>query len=215
MVSLVMEQRHSAITDEELEALEASIGDLLLKLGLQTPEPEPLSWSRTRETWAVNADKAMEGLRFYGRGVQLIVQDVQLAGSMLVRAVLQGYTLRAREVKLLRRILKDLVTLVPFVIILIIPLSPLGHVLVFTFIQRFFPDFFPSAFTESRQQIMSMYSSITTPGAGTGASFGAQFEGAAGAVEAEGAAVQCNLVEEEGVTSVECEEAPSAGVERS
>ena len=47
---------------------------MLLKLGLQTPEPEPLSWSRTRETWAVNADKAMEGLRFYGRGVQLIVQ---------------------------------------------------------------------------------------------------------------------------------------------
>ncbi len=72
------------------------------------------------------------------------------------------------QVKLLRRILKDLVTLVPFVVILIIPLSPLGHVLVFTFIQRFFPDFFPSAFTESRQQIMSMYSSITTPGAGTG-----------------------------------------------
>ena len=34
-----MEQRHSAITDEELEALEGSIGDLLLKLGLQTPEP--------------------------------------------------------------------------------------------------------------------------------------------------------------------------------
>ena len=32
MVSLVMEQRHSAITDEELEALEASIGD---------PNPSP------------------------------------------------------------------------------------------------------------------------------------------------------------------------------
>ena len=66
--------------------------------------------------------------------------------------------------KLLRRILKDLVTLVPFVVILIIPLSPLGHVLVFSFIQRFFPDFFPSQFTESRQNIMSMYSSITTTG---------------------------------------------------
>ena len=33
--------------------------------------------------------------------------------------------------------------------------------LVFSFIQRFFPDFFPSQFTESRQNIMSMYSSIT------------------------------------------------------
>jgi len=216
MVSLVMEQRHSAITDEELGGLEASIGDLLLKLGLQTPEQEPLSWSRTRETWAVNTDKAMQGVRFYGRGVQLIAQDVQLAGNMLGRAVLQGYTLRAREVKLLRRILKDLVTLVPFVIILIIPLSPLGHVLVFSFIQRFFPDFLPSAFTESRQQIMSMYSSITTPGGtGTGASLGDMFEGAGAAVEAEGGAVQCNLVEEEGVPTVQCEEPPAAGAERS
>ena len=110
--------------------------------------------------------------------------------------MLQGYTLRAREVKLLRRpnhnpnpnpnrhpnpnpnshpdpnpnpnptqvkllrrILKDLVTLVPFVVILIIPLSPLGHVLVFTFIQRFFPDFFPSCYTERRQNLVKLYAS--------------------------------------------------------
>jgi len=210
MVSLVVEQRHSAITDEELGGLEVSIGDLLLKLGLQTPEQEPLSWSRTREAWAVNADKAMQGVKFYGRGVQLIAQDVQLAANMLGRAVLQGYTLRAREVKLLRRILKDLVTLVPFVIILIIPLSPLGHVLVFSFIQRFFPDFLPSAFTESRQQIMSMYSSITSPitpsggAGGVGGALGiADAEGAA--ADAEGSAVQCTLVEEEGVPTVQCE----------
>merc|ERR1719171_157068 len=81
--------------------------------------------------------------------------------NMLSRAVVQGYTLGPREVKLLRRIAKGVFTLVPFVVILIIPLSPLGHVLVFSFIQRFFPDFFPSQFTESRQNIMSMYSSIT------------------------------------------------------
>merc|ERR1719163_658207 len=84
--------------------------------------------------------------------------------NMVTRAVLRGYTLRARETKLLRRIAKDVLTLIPFVIILIIPLSPLGHVLVFSFIQRFFPDFFPSQFTEQRQNIMSMYSSITQAG---------------------------------------------------
>ena len=44
----------------------------------------------------------------------------------------------------LRRTTKDIATFVPVVIILIIPLSPLGHVLVFSFIQRFFPDFYPS-----------------------------------------------------------------------
>merc|ERR1719163_1840754 len=81
---------------------------------------------------------------------------------MVTRAAVQGYSLKARETKLLRRIGKDVFVIVPFVIILLIPLSPLGHVLVFSFIQRFFPDFYPSQFTESRQNIMSMYSSITS-----------------------------------------------------
>ncbi len=40
-----------------------------------------------------------------------------------------------REVNTLRRTGKDLLTLVPFTIILIIPLTPVGHVLVFSFIQ--------------------------------------------------------------------------------
>ena len=163
MVVEAAEGRHSAIDMEELARLEADVGDILLQLGLQMPEQEKISWARTRDNLVLTFKKTQQGLIFYGRGVQLIGQDLQLMVNMLVRAVLQGYTLRSREVRLLRRILKDLVTLVPFVIILIIPLSPLGHVLVFSFIQRFFPDFFPSAFTESRQQLMSMYSSITTP----------------------------------------------------
>jgi len=86
---------------------------------------------------------------------------VQLFGSMLARATLQGYTLRPQETKILRRIAKDLVTVVPAVVILLIPLTPLGHVLVFSFIQRFFPDFYPSQFTEERQNLMTMYSSLT------------------------------------------------------
>jgi hypothetical protein len=40
------------------------------------------------------------------------------------------------------------------VIILLIPLSPIGHVLVFGAIQRVFPDFFPSCFTERRQNLL-------------------------------------------------------------
>jgi hypothetical protein len=49
------------------------------------------------------------------------------------------------------------VTFIPVVIILIIPLSPVGHVLVFGAIQRFFPDFFPSCFTEQRQNLLQLY----------------------------------------------------------
>ena len=79
---------------------------------------------------------------------------------MLTRAIVQGYTLRAREVKLLRRIAKDLLTIIPFAIILIIPLTPLGHVLVFSWIQSAFPGFFPSQFTETRQNVFVRYEEL-------------------------------------------------------
>ena len=43
---------------------------------------------------------------------------------------------------------------VPFAIILIAPITPVGHVLVFGFLQRYFPGFFPSQFTSRRQAQM-------------------------------------------------------------
>jgi len=77
--------------------------------------------------------------------------------SSLIGRALQGYTLKPREVRTLRRTFKDILTFIPFVIILIIPLTPIGHVLVFGAIQRFFPDFFPSCFTERRQNLLELY----------------------------------------------------------
>lgn len=58
-----------------------------------------------------------------------------------------------------RRTVKDLFTFIPVIIIWIIPLTPVGHVLVFGAIQRFFPDFFPSCFTEQRQNLLQLYES--------------------------------------------------------
>lgn len=60
----------------------------------------------------------------------------------------------------LQRTAKDLLTLIPFTIILIIPMTPVGHVLVFSLIQRIFPDFFPSTFTERRQVLSQMYEEL-------------------------------------------------------
>ena len=59
-----------------------------------------------------------------------------------------------------RRTGKDLLTLIPFTIILIIPLSPIGHVLVFSFIQKYFPDFFPTCYTEKRLNLKSLLAEI-------------------------------------------------------
>ena len=66
-----------------------------------------------------------------------------------------GGTLKRREVVGLKRTVLDVVTIVPFAVILIAPLTPVGHVLIFGFIQRYFPNLFPSQFTERRQALMS------------------------------------------------------------
>lgn len=97
-------------------------------------------------------------LAFGIKGCQLLWNDILFCFTLFSRA-LQGYTLKPREVTTLRRTFKDVITFIPFVIILIIPLSPVGHVLIFGAIQRFFPDFFPSSFTDARQNLLQLYES--------------------------------------------------------
>lgn len=103
-------------------------------------------------------EKTKTGLLFYVKGVELLWND-SIYSLRLIGRALQGYTLQPREVRTLRRSFKDIITFIPFVIILLIPLTPIGHVLVFGAIQRVFPDFFPSCFTETRQNLLELYES--------------------------------------------------------
>ncbi|KAL9189509.1 hypothetical protein ACHAXT_009184 [Thalassiosira profunda] len=107
-----------------------------------------------RDVWV----KTKNGVAFYVKGTRLFADDVAFCTGLILRA-LQGYTLKPREVRTLRRTFKDTITFIPVVIILLIPLSPIGHVLVFGAIQRVFPDFFPSCFTERRQNLLELYES--------------------------------------------------------
>jgi len=162
-VQFVQANDHDLVDETQLQQLEGDIGVLLQQFGLTAADvtDDPFSWTRLRQLFLANLKKARGGAAFFARGCRLMVQDVQLMFNMVLRAFWQGYTLKAPEVNLLRRTIKDLGTLIPFLVLLILPLSPPGHVLVFGFIQRYFPDFIPSQFTQSRQNIMAMYSSIT------------------------------------------------------
>ena len=59
------------------------------------------------------------------------------------------------QVMALRRTARDVLTFIPFAVILIAPLTPVGHVLIFSFLQKYFPGFFPSQFTNRRQELMT------------------------------------------------------------
>ncbi|KAG5177912.1 hypothetical protein JKP88DRAFT_226024 [Tribonema minus] len=147
--------------ESELELIKREVGDLKLRLGmdlesptLALPDMEKIA-RYVRET----VEKLRSALDFYVTGTKLLGQDIQYALALVGKAI-QGYTLKPREVRTLRRSGKDLLTLIPTIIILILPLSPVGHVLVFSFIQRYFPDFFPSTFTERRQNLLKMYEEV-------------------------------------------------------
>ena len=61
---------------------------------------------------------------------------------------------------LVQRTLGDLAKLVPYTIIMVIPMSPPGHVFAFSVLNRVFPGAVPSAFTAQRQDINDIYARI-------------------------------------------------------
>jgi len=149
----------SLVDEEELGILSSKVADLKSRLGIDTSGSKTIDWGTMGVVTQENLSKIREGISFYGDGTQMLVSDVQYAWRLLLKAA-GGSTLKPREVNTMRRTGKDILTLVPFTIILIIPLSPVGHVLVFSFIQRFFPDFFPSCYTEKRLNLRKLYAEI-------------------------------------------------------
>eukprot|EP00877_Chromochloris_zofingiensis_P001136 jgi/Chrzof1/11022/Cz05g20210.t1 len=150
------------LDDDVLEVLAAEIPDLRLRVGVPDTVvfgSNPFSPTKLKLQAKESIGKVGEGINFLLRGLRLLGSDTSNAGRLFTKAALGG-TLKPREVAAIRRTLRDLLTFIPFIIILIIPLSPLGHVLVFGFIQRYFPGFFPTQFTSKRQEIMMRYEEL-------------------------------------------------------
>lgn len=143
------------IEDDTLGELAADIQYLKTRLGLDEPlySSETLSWPQVRQFFASSAKKTRAGVEFYSRGFRLFVGDLRFA-LRLTRRAITGYTPTPREIRTIRRTVKDLLTLIPFTIVLIAPLTPVGHVLIFSLLQRYWPEFFPSTFSERRQALM-------------------------------------------------------------
>ncbi|GLI62003.1 hypothetical protein VaNZ11_004577 [Volvox africanus] len=150
------------INDEVLSKLAVEIPDMRSRVGVADQVVfggQGFSLTKARLQVRESLDKVREAITFLTRGFKLLGSDIATGARLFLKAAL-GNTLKPREVSALRRTARDLLTFIPFTIILIIPLSPLGHVLVFGFIQRYFPSFFPSQFSSRRQEIMVRYEEL-------------------------------------------------------
>eukprot|EP01040_Poterioochromonas_malhamensis_P000112 gene112-117_t len=159
MISESTDDLVSLIDEDELNLITNEVIDLKTRLGLDAQLKPTFDWGSIGKVTSETLLKIKAGLAYFGDGIKTLFSDVQYAWILILRAA-QGYTLKPREVNAMRRTGKDLLTLIPFTIILIIPLTPIGHVLVFSFIQRFFPEFFPSCFQEKRINLKKLFSEI-------------------------------------------------------
>jgi hypothetical protein len=140
----------------ELQALSEAFPDLRATLGISDSQVMPkldVNLRSIRGSISAAGQKVVNGVLFVSRGCKLLLSDLSNGGKLFWRAATGG-TLVPREVESIRRTARDLVSFVPFIIILITPITPVGHVLVFSFLQRSFPGFIPSQFTERRQEMM-------------------------------------------------------------
>ncbi|BDA41254.1 probable mitochondrial proton/calcium exchanger protein at C-terminar half [Coccomyxa sp. Obi] len=150
------------VDEADLRRLAVEIPDLRTRLGIGDAEVfagAGWTWMRTQAAVSDGVAKVRDGALFFTRGVRLLGSDISSAGRLFYRAG-AGASLKPREVMALRRTARDVLTFIPFAVILIAPLTPVGHVLIFSFLQKYFPGFFPSQFTTRRQELMTRYEEL-------------------------------------------------------
>jgi hypothetical protein len=149
----------------ELEALLEQIGALAADLSM--PNVTVPTWP-ARKVVSQAVRQADAALRFCWRGLRIFAGDVVESVCLLARVV-QGGRLGSSDIRTIKRTAADAVALIPYTIIMIIPLSPPGHVFAFSLLNRCFPSAVPSAFTSQRQDIDEIYSRIAAEAAGADA----------------------------------------------
>ncbi|GKV31860.1 hypothetical protein SLEP1_g40522 [Rubroshorea leprosula] len=103
------------------------------------------------------------------QGTQLLAIDVAAAMGLL-RRVLIGDELTEKEKKALQRTLTDLASVVPIGVLMLLPVTAVGHAAILAAIQRYVPSLIPSTYGPERldllrqlEKVKQMESSETDP----------------------------------------------------
>lgn len=87
------------------------------------------------------------------QGTRLLATDVAAAMGFLQRA-LTGDELTDKEKKTLRRTLTDLASVIPIGILMLLPVTAVGHAAMLAAIKRYFPAMIPSAYARERLDLL-------------------------------------------------------------
>ncbi|XP_059299649.1 uncharacterized protein LOC132052230 isoform X1 [Lycium ferocissimum] len=86
-------------------------------------------------------------------GTELLFTDVSDALGLLIKQ-LKGRRLTKRERKKMKRTLGDIATLVPITILMLIPVSAVGHAAMLAAIKKYIPSLIPSPYSSERLDLI-------------------------------------------------------------
>lgn len=98
-------------------------------------------------------DKLKEASTDVWQGTQLLAIDVA-AATGLIRRVLIGDELTEKEKKALQRTLTDLASVVPIGVLMLLPVTAVGHAAILAAIQRYVPALIPSTYGPERLDLL-------------------------------------------------------------
>ncbi|KAJ0981424.1 hypothetical protein J5N97_009679 [Dioscorea zingiberensis] len=103
--------------------------------------------------FAKSIDKIRETSTDVWQGTQLLAVDVA-AAMVLLKRTLTGDDLTQKEKQALRRTLTDLASVVPIGILMLLPVTAVGHAAMLAAIQRYVPALIPSAYAPERLDLL-------------------------------------------------------------
>lgn len=160
MVSATSAVSEDVVHFQKIEHLLTEVGSLAGALSLPnaTTAAEGIPRRAWRQlTFALSSFRGAMG--FCARGVRILARDICEVAA-LFKGQLRGEAMQEKDWALVKRVILDVVSLVPYTIIMIIPLSPPGHVFAFSLMKKCFPAAVPSPFTAQRQDVYEIYSRI-------------------------------------------------------
>ncbi|XP_062192700.1 uncharacterized protein LOC133896167 isoform X2 [Phragmites australis] len=116
------------------------------------PMPSDLV-SKKENVITKSVEKVKETTTTVLQGTQLLAIDTGAATDLLRRALI-GDELTQKEKQALQRTLTDLASVVPIGILMLLPVTAVGHAAILAFIQRYVPSMIPSTYAPERLDLL-------------------------------------------------------------
>ncbi|XBI10084.1 uncharacterized protein [Aegilops tauschii subsp. strangulata] len=100
-----------------------------------------------------SVEKVKESTTIVLQGTQLLAIDTGAAMGLLKRSLI-GEELTQKEKQALQRTLTDLASVVPIGILMLLPVTAVGHAAILAFIQRYVPSMIPSTYGPERLDLL-------------------------------------------------------------